>query len=711
MTTILTTDSYPLFSIPIESEEDVVLARQRAREVSAELGLDAQDQIRIATAVSEIARNAYSYGGGGRIDFHVEGKTAPQLLSIVVRDRGPGISNLDEIMSGRYRSATGMGIGIVGSRRLVDRLDISTSSSGTSVTINKLLPARAPLHRGPDVEAIATRVMKEGRRRTPMEEVRQQNRELVTALDDLRKRQEDLERLNRELEDTNRGVVALYAELDEKADHLRRADEMKTKFLSNMTHEFRTPLNSILALSKLLQDGIDGPLNDEQQKQVGFVRKAAEGLSDLVNDLLDIAKIEAGKTTVRPKEFSITDLFSALRGMLRPLLINSTLSLVFEEAEGLPPMFSDEAKVSQILRNFISNALKFTEHGEVRVSVNHDRATDAIEFAVADTGIGIAKDDQQQIFREFGQVDSPIQARVRGTGLGLPLTAKLIELLGGRLTLDSEVGVGSTFRAILPRIYAPAGSPLPALTDATSDARIPVLFVDDDVDTLMLYEKYLQGTKFRAMPARNLREARHGLNLRPKAVVLDILLVGDDTWTLLAELKKDVSTRNTPILVVTQVEDEHKAIALGASAYAVKPASREWLVRTLTNLTATWSILIVDDDEASRYVLSRVLAELNCKVTEAGAGPDGLLRARSERPDLIFLDLNLPEMSGVEVLQRLKADPATAAIPVIVYTARVLDEVLTQELRGKAAAVLSKQQYDRDAVITAVKQLLPIPVA
>jgi CheY-like chemotaxis protein len=243
------------------------------------------------------------------------------------------------------------------------------------------------------------------------------------------------------------------------------------------------------------------------------------------------------------------------------------------------------------------------------------------------------------------------------------------------------------------------------------DPRIPILFVEDEIETQLIYEKYLQGTQFRALPARNLREARHGLSLRPKVIVLDILLVGDDTWAFLAELKKDVATRNTPIIVISNVEDHHKAIALGASAYCVKPASRQWLVETLTELTTSWNVLLIDDDDASRYVLARALAELSCTISEAATGTEGLLRVRTRLPDLIFLDLNLPEMSGVEVLQRLKSDPATAGVPVIVYTSRQIDDVLTRELRGKASLVLSKQHYDRDAVITAVKQLLPIRAA
>jgi len=702
--------SYTLFSIPIESEEDVVLGRQRARQVAAALSFDSQDQIRIATAVSEIARNAFSYAGGGIIDFRVDGNSAPQLLMIVVRDRGPGIANLDEILSGRYHSKTGMGLGIIGAQRLLDRVDIDSSPAGTTIILKKLLPTRAPLFTAPQLESIASTLMRD-RRRTAMEEIRQQNLDLVTALADLRKRQEEIEIINRELEDTNRGVVALYAELNEKAEHLQRADEMKTKFLSNMTHEFRTPLNSMLALSQLLLDEMDGPLADEQRKQVGFIRKAAEDLSELVNDLLDIAKIEAGKTTVRPKEFTVTDLFSALRGMLRPLLINSSLALVFDEQEGMPELFTDEAKVSQVLRNFISNALKFTERGEVRVAARYDEALDRIEFSVADTGIGIAPEDQETIFREFGQIDHPLQHRAKGTGLGLSLTAKLVELLGGKVTLESTPGEGSTFRAAVPRLYVRPSAPLASLAEAPDDPRIPVLFVDDHVETLMLYEKYLQGTSFRALPARNLREARHGLTLRPKAIVLDILLIGDDTWTFLAELKRDVVTRHIPILVISQVEDQHKAIALGASAYSVKPASREWLVRTLSELTTRWNILLIDDDDASRYVLARALGELHCSIAEAGTGTEGLLKARSRLPDLIFLDLNLPEMSGVEVLQRLRNDSATARVPVIIYTSRQIDDVLNRELSGMASVVLSKQHYDRDAVITAVKQLLPVRAA
>src|SRR5262249_21557492 len=327
----------------------------------------------------------------------------PQLLQVCVSDQGPGIADLQAILDGQYHSRTGMGLGIVGARRLMDQFDIvSTPGRGTTVRLKKLLPGHAPLLTAPHLTNLADELPRQ-RPHDPLAEMQQQNQELLRTLAELRQRQEDLERINQELEDTNRGVVALYAELDEKADYLRRADELKTRFLSNMSHEFRTPVNSIVALSRLLLDGVDGALPPEQVKQVTFILNAHDTLAELVNDQLDLAKIEAGKVAVRPAEFDARDLFSALRGMLRPLLVTDTVNLIFEEPAGIPGLFTDEGKISQILRNFISNALKFTERGEVRVSAALSPDGEAVVFSVADTGIGIAPEDQDTIFLEFTQ--------------------------------------------------------------------------------------------------------------------------------------------------------------------------------------------------------------------------------------------------------------------------------------------------------------------
>jgi len=259
----------------------------------------------------------------------------------------------------------------------------------------------------------------------------------------------ELSAMQAELEETNRGVVALYAELDAQAEQLRHATELKSRFLAYMSHEFRTPIASFQSLTRLLLARTDGPLTAEQEKQIRFISDTAAEFSDMVNDLLDLAKVEAGRVEINTAWFEMVDLFSALRGMFRPVLVNPEVNLIFEEPQGMPRLFTDDRKLSQILRNFVSNALKFTVQGDVRVSaVLNDDAT--VTFAVADTGIGIAADAHASIFQDFVQVDSPLQKRWRGTGLGLSLSKRIAELLGGSVGFSSELGKGSTFWVTLP---------------------------------------------------------------------------------------------------------------------------------------------------------------------------------------------------------------------------------------------------------------------
>jgi len=260
---------------------------------------------------------------------------------------------------------------------------------------------------------------------------------------------DEADALRAELEETNQGVLALYAELDIQAEQLRQASDLKSRFLSYMSHEFRTPLGSILSIASLLSDELDGPLSEEQHRQVAFVSNSARELSDMVDDLLDLAKIEAGRITISPAWFDMFDLFAALRGMFRPIVDATAVDLIFEEPQGLPRLYSDDKKLAQILRNFISNALKFTQRGEVRVSA-HLENDGEIRFAVRDSGIGIPSELHDTLFEDFAQIDSPLQKRLRGTGLGLSLCKRFAALLGGRVGVQSEPGVGSTFYAVIP---------------------------------------------------------------------------------------------------------------------------------------------------------------------------------------------------------------------------------------------------------------------
>ena len=684
-----------LLTVALHYEQDVVVARQRARQVAALVGFDAQDQTRIATAVSEIARNAYRYAGGGKVEFLLEGESAPQLLMARVRDEGPGIANLDKVLSGQYRSQTGMGIGMMGVHRLMDQVEIQTQpGAGTEVLLKKILPPRAPLVTRADRARIATELTT----RAPVgayEELQEQNRELVRALAELRERQDDLMRLNNELEDTNRGVVALYAELDEKADHLRRADDMKSKFLSNMSHEFRTPLNSVRALSYLLLERVDGELGSEQEKQVNLIAKAAEDLTSLVDDLLDLAKIEAGKIDVRPTEFSAANLFSALRGMLRPLLPGDNLKLVFDDPPASLVLVTDEGKVSQILRNFISNAIKFTERGEVRVYAEVCGDGRLVRFGVDDTGIGISAEDQARIFEEFMQIPNRLQAQVKGTGLGLPLTRRLAQLLGGDVQVQSAPGVGSKFTATVPMHYVePAKVAEGAREAALESGLAPVLFVEDDIETRFVYEKYLRNSTYQAVCVGTLREARDLMRrIRPQAIVLDILLRGEDTWRYLSELKSESATAGIPVLVLTSVEDERKGLALGADGYCLKPVSRMSLLERLDALTGR-RVLIIDDDPASRYLIQKLLTGRRTCVIEASDGRSGLVAARRSRPSMIFLDLMLPDVGGEQILEALRTDEQLQSVPVAIVTSRLLTATQRAELENRAQAVLQKSDLN-----------------
>src|SRR5215204_3823990 len=441
-----------LFTMAITLEEDVVLARRQAREIAEMLGLEPQDQSRIATAVSEIARNAFEYAGGGTVDFLLDAVDSPRMLLFRMSDRGPGIKHVEAVLSGRYQSATGMGLGITGARRLTDHFELTSSQTeGTRVVFGKRLPRRTSAPLPLSTYQITSR-LDSTPDPDPVHEVRQQNQELLRTLEEAQQRQLEIERLNQELEETNRGVVALYMELDERAQDLGRAADLKSRVLSDISHEVRTPLNAIINVSRLLLDRLDGDLTPEQERQVRMIRDSAKTVTDLVNDLLELARMQAGKTVARVATFSAADLFAALRGMFRPLVTSEAVVLVLDDVSSLPPLETDEGKLGQILRNLISNALKFTERGEVRVSAEL-RVGDAIAFSVADTGIGIADEDKDRIFQEFLQVENPLQRRAHGTGLGLPLSRKLVAFLGGELMVQSRLGQGSTFTAIIPRQY------------------------------------------------------------------------------------------------------------------------------------------------------------------------------------------------------------------------------------------------------------------
>jgi signal transduction histidine kinase/CheY-like chemotaxis protein len=580
--------SRSLFQAGLMTGQDVVATRQRGRHIAQVLGFEGSDQVRIATAVSELARLAAA-GPGGHIEFLLDASPGDCLLIRVKLAEPPDGTLVSRSASRGPRP----GPALAPAQRLVDRLEVRPDGPD-----QVLVELAQRLPRTPDALAVVARarVGAQPRWANAADELQRQNDELLRTLEELQARNAEVERLNRELEETNRGVVALYAELEEKAEALRKASDMKTRFISNVSHELRTPISSVLNLSRLLLDHIDGPLNPEQEKQVLFIRRSGETLAELIDDLLDLAKIESGRVEVKPAPFTVAELFGALRGVLRPLRVHEGVALVFDEGGELPVLHTDERKLSQILRNLVSNALKFTRQGEVRVSAAPG-PNDTVVFSVRDTGIGIPPEAHERIFEEFVQVEGPHQHGVKGTGLGLPLSRRLAELLGGALTVESQPGQGATFHAKVARDYA------------------------------------------RASAKRATHEA-------------------------LAE----------------------------AAQESESPRSRP--------------LLMVDDDEVARYLLQRLLSDMGLPFREAANGPEGLRLANEVHPAAIVLDINLPGMNGFEVLEALRKDPATRAIPVIIHTGGSLTEQERLRLAPHVVGILHKSGLTREAALDVIHQAL-----
>ncbi len=544
-----------------------------------------------------------------------------------------------------------------------------------------------------------------------MQESVRLHREVLTQKRELERRHRELERMTAELHDSNRGLVTLHAEVAGHAEELRREAEIKARVVANVSHEFRTPLHSVLGLGQLLLDETDGPLNSEQRKQVQFMRSASEELLQLVNDVLDLTRAEAGRAALRIEPFTLGDLVASLRGMLRPLVPkDSPVELAWDEPDRDLVLETDRGKLAQVLRNLVANALKFTPRGEVRVRAERDPA--GVRFTVKDTGIGIPAGQLDSIFEEFTQVESPVQAQVQGSGLGLPLARRLAELLGGEIGVESTPGAGSTFTVVVPCNH-PEVAALAVVEVRARESGIgpaSILVVEDDRKSIFIYDKYLSLAGFHVIPARSIEAARAVLaEGRPAAIVLDIVLENETSWSFLADIKKDPRTCDIPVLVVTLTNREQKARALGADEFWLKPIDRDQLLRRLKSLARPnrcTRVLIVDDDDTARYLMHRHLQAAPFEVTEAATGPEAIEAARSWLPHVIFLDFLLADMTAFDVLDELKADPRTRSIPVIIVTSHVLEAADRQRLLEMTEAVITKEHLSRELAINRIRDAL-----
>ncbi len=510
-------------------------------------------------------------------------------------------------------------------------------------------------------------------------------------------------------------------ELGRLNDELRRANVLKSQFLSTISHELRTPLTSIIGFSSILLRGRSGEmLSGRQRDNAERILTSARRLVMLINDILDLSRIEAGRLDVFRREVDLQELLERVRVEMEAQALEKGLSLTVEPPRGdssTGAVVTDVDRLRQVLLNLVSNAIKFTEHGGV--TLRAARSHDAVAVAVADTGVGIALEEQEHVFDEFYQSDQSNTRTAGGTGLGLTISRRLVTLLDGQLTLRSKPGAGSTFTILLPvspvaqAVSLPARpGALPLVAKDGEDAGATVLVIDDDPEMVLLLERALEGSHYRVVGALSADEGLHkARETRPDAILLDVMMPETDGWRALHRLKSDPRTARIPVVMHTMVADQALGFSLGATDYLVKPVEREHLLAVLDALTpvATGPILVVDDDEGIRTLLARILAEENVPVLLAANGEDALRLTAEQTPRLMLLDLMMPGLDGFEVLHRLRRQESTRHVPVVVITARTLTREEEQVLHREASMVVTKNGVPLDRLLDEVRSAIGLP--
>ena len=547
-----------LLRLEICFEQDIFTLRRQAKTAAQAAGLETRDQVRLATALSELGRDLLRPTVPMTAEFLLVDGGRPALAVVMSwpGDRTPSQESLDAVA------------------RLLPQVDHAPARSRLAIECGLPPEAGTAGQRAGRAERIR-QALRSGAGTSLTDDLRAQTRDLMAALEESRQQAEELQRLNAELEETNRGVVALYselteelettnrgvlalyAELDEKSRQLREASESKTRFWSNVSHELRTPINSVIGMTRLMLDPGSEPLTGEQQRQVSLVGAAGNILLTLVDELLDVAKAEAGRMDPQPVPVDLRALLVQLRGIMLATAVQPDVRLLFPDLDtpdlpdlpGLPGLVTDEVMLTRILRNLLSNGLKFTERGEVRLAV-HRESPDWLAFTVTDTGVGIPEDRLEQVFEEFYQVRGPHQRNRAGTGLGLPYARRLTALIGGTLRLDSRLGVGTRVVLRLPlsdRVGAPAPGGLRRLS--------AVLSADDDPVFREAFRPVLNRLADRVLELSDARLVVSSVRReRPDAVLLDLRMPGADIRTVLDELAADPDLRGIPVIIITSAD-------------------------------------------------------------------------------------------------------------------------------------------------------------
>jgi GAF domain-containing protein/CheY-like chemotaxis protein len=506
-----------------------------------------------------------------------------------------------------------------------------------------------------------------------------------------------------------------FREQQETAERLKEMDKLKTQFLANMSHELRTPLNSIIGFSRVILKGIDGPLTELQKTDLTSIHNSGQHLLGLINNILDLSKIEAGKMELNFEETEVEPIVKTVMATAVALVKDKPVILHQDIPENLPKMWADPTRIRQIILNLVSNACKFTDKGSVTAQVRTE--PDKIIFSVADTGIGIPANQIASIFEEFTQVDSSTTRKVGGTGLGLPISRHFVEMHRGKMWVESKPGQGSVFNFYIP-LKPPAegepkspDEPVPS-SKINQNGKQVIIAIDDDPSVITLYQRYLEKQNYEVIGINNTRNIIAQIKeYDPYAILLDIIIPEKDGWSVIKELKEDPFTKDIPVIICSIVSDKNRGFSLGAADYLIKPIVENELVEALKRIDnqdkAEIKVLVVDDQADDVLLIRRFLeAQPNYTIFEAGNGVRGLELVKTKEPDLIILDLNMPEMDGFTMIEMLKANEKTRLIPIIIVSAKELTSEEQQRLTGHVEVLLHKGIFTENELLEDVSQAL-----
>ena len=526
------------------------------------------------------------------------------------------------------------------------------------------------------------------------------------------------------------GTVVVYTDitelkrrqiaLEQAREEAEAANRTKSQFLANMSHELRTPLNAIIGIAELLHEEAQEERDKAFSEPVGRIVRAGKHLLMLINDILDLSKIEAGKLDLYPEEIDVVTLVGELAKTTQSIADRNSNQLIVDCPADIGVMKADLTRVRQVLLNLLSNACKFTEKGEIRFTARREADGSAkwLVFTVADTGIGMTEEQLGRLFQEFSQADSSTTRKYGGTGLGLAISQHLCRAMGGEITVKSAPGRGAVFGVRLPDQAvqgAPQRAQMPAVTPGSPPIRVMgtsprVLVIDDDLNALDVMRRFLSKEGFDILTAQGGREGlKLARDVRPSLITLDVLMPELDGWSVLRELKSTPELASIPVIMLTIVDERSKGYALGASEYIIKPIDWTRLRAVLHRLNGSPSrrdILIIEDDEGARRQLASTLAGEGWRIVEAENGREGFKRLGERRPSLILLDLMMPEMDGFEFLELLRGDAAFSNIPVVVMTTTDLSEADRRRLNSGIVEFVSKAACDRDELLARIRDFV-----